>query len=242
VTLSAIALLAFAVADLLRWSPERVCTLRAIVALVGTTVVTSAFAGLSGFSVIAVLAVGGATWVVIGTWLYLSDACSPGFPLAWIAAALLASFAAGSLGDPIGGSLHRWYSDLPFAFVRHVGVDQFFLGMGALLFVLATANRVVRLVLEAAGTPAIKGEAKLTGGRLIGPMERLIVGAMILTGDLTGAAVIIAAKGLLRLPEIRSSAEQASGATDQVTEYFLIGTFSSLLIAGGLAALVSVAG
>jgi hypothetical protein len=237
-----LALLAFAVVDLLRWSPEPVSKKRAVLALIGATTVTSALAGLSDLSVLAVVIVGAITATFVWGWLLLSDAPSPGFPLAWIFGALLASFAASSVGNPIGGPLRSWYSDLPFAFVKQVGVDQFFLGMSALLFMLATANRVVRLVLEAAGTPATKGETKLTGGRLLGPMERLFVGTMVLSGDLTGAAVVIAAKGLLRLPEIRSSAEQAGGAADQVTEYFLIGTFSSLLIAGGLAALVSVSG
>ncbi len=94
-------------------------------------------------------------------------------------------------------------------------------------------------MLEAAGTPTAVGERTLSGGRLLGPMERLFVGAMVLSGSLTGAAVIIAAKGLLRLPEIRSSADQLGGAADQVTEYFLIGTFCSLLLASALALLVS---
>jgi hypothetical protein len=82
----------------------------------------------------------------------------------------------------------------------------------------------------------------LTGGRLLGPIERLFVGAMVISGNLTAAAALIAAKGLVRLPEIRSRNEQASGVADQVTEYFLIGTFSSLLVASLLGALVSGSG
>jgi hypothetical protein len=162
----------------------------------------------------------------------------PGYPLAWILATLVAAFAISGTVDPVSGHLERWYTNLAFRFVRSVPVDQFVLGVSAALFLLATANRVVRLVLEAAGTPAAVGETMLSGGRLLGPMERLLVGAMVLSGDLTGAAVVIAAKGLLRLPEIRDSADQRKGAGDQVTEYFLIGTFCSLLLAGGLAALV----
>lgn len=73
---------------------------------------------------------------------------------------------------------------------------------------------------------------------MLGPMERLVVAAMVLAGDLTGAAVVIAAKGFLRLPEIRSGADKREGEDDQIAEYFLIGTLCSLLIAGGLAALV----
>ncbi len=67
-------------------------------------------------------------------------------------------------------------------------------------------------------------------------MERLFIGAMVVSGNLVAAAALVAAKGLLRLPEIRDSPKDGD---DQVTEYFLIGTFSSLLIAGTLGALVS---
>jgi hypothetical protein len=85
-------------------------------------------------------------------------------------------------------------------------------------------NRTVRLVLQAAGTPAPKGETALSGGRILGLMERLFIAEMVVSGNLTAAAALIAAKGFLRLPEIRSYTERRRGASDQVTEYFLIGT------------------
>jgi hypothetical protein len=107
---------------------------------------------------------------------------------------------------------------------------------------LATSNRIVRLVLEASGTSAETGESTLKGGRLLGPMERLLVATMAIAGDLTAAGIVIAAKGLIRLPEIRTSAEHSAGKGDVVTEYFLVGTLTSLLLAGGVAAVVLAAG
>jgi hypothetical protein len=50
---------------------------------------------------------------------------------------------------------------------------------------------------------------------------------LALSGELTAAAVVVAAKGLLRWPELRSA--QAQGPTP-VSEYFLVGSFASWLL------------
>jgi hypothetical protein len=60
-------------------------------------------------------------------------------------------------------------------------------------------------------------------------MERLLVTASVLSGGLAGAGFVIAAKGLLRFRELR---ESPSSKVDSITEYFLIGTFTSILVAG----------
>lgn len=104
---------------------------------------------------------------------------------------------------------------------------------GVLLSQLATANVVVRLVLDAVGVPASDNEKTLKGGRLLGPMERLMVVGLGLAGELTAAGIVVAAKGLLRFPELQRGAR--SGPSD-MTEYFLIGSFASWLLAlGGVA-------
>lgn len=237
------AMLGFAVADLLRWSPEPVSLQRTTIAGIGALVAVLAVVALSGLPIGEVAIVGAATAVAVGTWLSFDHATGrrsdAGWQLGWICATLLLAFALSGQSAGASGPLADWYAQLPFPFAGLVGVEQFLLGTSVALFLLATANRIVRLVLIAAGTPAAPREAKLKGGRLLGPMERLFVGGMALSGNLTGAAVIIAAKGLLRLPEIRSDADKVQGASDQITEYFLVGTFCSLLLAGGLAALVS---
>ena len=118
--------------------------------------------------------------------------------------------------------------------------DQVLLVLGVCLVQLATANVAVRLLLDAVGVPAAANEKTLKGGRLLGPMERLFVVGLGLAGHLTAASIVVAAKGLLRFPELQRDTE--SGPTD-VTEYFLIGSFASWLLAlggVGLAALGSV--
>jgi hypothetical protein len=81
---------------------------------------------------------------------------------------------------------------------------------------------------------------RLKGGRLLGPMERLVILGLGLAGEFGAAGIVIAAKGLLRFPEIQAAARytNASGGypggpagIDDVTEYFLVGSFVSWLIA-----------
>jgi hypothetical protein len=63
--------------------------------------------------------------------------------------------------------------------------------------------------------------------------------AVLLAGQPTAAAIIITAKGLLRLPEIREDPPKTS---DSVAEYLLVGTFASLMLGSVAALLVSAAG
>lgn len=98
---------------------------------------------------------------------------------------------------------------------------------GAVLLQLATGNVLVRLVLDAVGVPAVTNEKKLKGGRLLGPMERIFIVGLGHIGEVTAAAIVVAAKGLLRFPELQAGVKE--GPSD-VTEYFLIGSFTSWLI------------
>ena len=79
---------------------------------------------------------------------------------------------------------------------------------------------------------------QLKGGRLLGPMERVLILGLGLAGQLTAAAIVIAAKGLLRWPELQSKPEQVR--IHRLTEYFLVGSFVSWLVA--LSSLVLLAG
>ena len=113
---------------------------------------------------------------------------------------------------------------------------------GVVLAQLASANVVVRLVLDAVGVPATSNEKQLKGGRVLGPMERLFIVGLGAVGELTAAALVIAAKGLLRFPELQRAQQQLppDGPSD-VTEYFLVGSFASWLVALGGAALIHLA-
>ncbi|MET0734631.1 MAG: hypothetical protein ABWY55_03175 [Microbacterium sp.] len=74
-------------------------------------------------------------------------------------------------------------------------------------------------------------EPELKGGRLIGPLERVIVFAMMLAGAYVLVAAVFAAKGIVRFPEI--SRDDGSGSR---AEYFLVGSMVSwgLALAGAL--------
>ena len=118
----------------------------------------------------------------------------------------------------------RWESTL----AGDVGVTRLVLVAGVTLFELSTANILVRLLLDATGVPAARNEDDLSGGRLLGPMERLFILVLALTGDVTAASVVVAAKGLLRYPELRRSRQQERPTA--VSEYILIGSFASWLL------------
>lgn len=73
----------------------------------------------------------------------------------------------------------------------------------------------------------------LKGGRLIGPLERVIVFALTLTGVYSLLAAVLAAKGIVRFPEISRDGDTGSRA-----EYFLIGSLVSWVVALAAAFLV----
>ncbi|MGG7510827.1 hypothetical protein [Plantibacter sp. YIM 135249] len=73
----------------------------------------------------------------------------------------------------------------------------------------------------------------LKGGRLIGPLERLVLVALLLTNAYAVVAAIIAAKGIVRFPEISKD-----GATGRNAETFLVGSMVSWALAVGAAGLV----
>ncbi|NIH72703.1 MULTISPECIES: hypothetical protein [Auritidibacter] len=113
---------------------------------------------------------------------------------------------------------------------------------GSLVFLSSTGNEVVRSVLELTGRHEMPGQhrppeeegstaSSLRGGRIIGPLERIIIYVLALTGAQGIVAALIAAKGIVRFPEI--SADRRIGAR---AEEFLIGSLTSWGLAGALAA------
>lgn len=230
---------AFAVADLIRWSPGRVSKRRGALAIAGSVALTGALAALSGMDFAATLAVGVGAAVASGVWVGFDYSPLEGISrlsLAWILVVLLALFAVAGSADSIEGEVGEWYANLPFGFAENVPVDQFVLGVAGGLFLMATTNRIVRLVLDATSVSWQRGESVLKGGRVLGPLERLVIGAIVLAGDPAAAAIVITAKGLLRFPEIRG--DSRGSGPDAVTEYFLLGTFASLFVAATVALLV----
>ncbi|GAB3167069.1 hypothetical protein GCM10027059_27210 [Myceligenerans halotolerans] len=136
------------------------------------------------------------------------------------------------------GNTGRWPAILSGPLTA-IPYDRAVLVLGVALAQLATANVIVRLTLETVGVPTTPGEKRLKSGRVLGSMERLFILGLGMTGAFTAAAAVVAAKGLLRYPDVKADhkAAAAGARPNPVSEYFLIGSFASWLVAvAGLAA------
>ncbi len=152
----------------------------------------------------------------------------------------------------------------PRAPIGDVPFDLALLAVGLALFLLESANLVVRSALdgehtwrpaellrvgdvahtavvrsgaEQEGGPsnavAPAGRAGFQGGRLIGPLERLLVLILTLAAAYPVLAAMLAAKGIVRFPEISRDGETGARA-----EYFLVGSLVSWVIGLGAAFLL----
>jgi hypothetical protein len=150
----------------------------------------------------------------------------PAVPLSLFGAAVAVAIAVAPAASAADGLLGTWLAREPLPLLAGVSADRLLLLVGLVL---------IQLVLAVTGTvnPGRHGDAsdpetRLKGGRLLGPMERLVILGLGLAGELTAAGIVIAAKGLLRFPELQSRTEQ--DRIHQLTEYFLVGSFVSWLI------------
>ena len=231
-----IVLIGFAVTDLVhsvrkvRWLPECVGALVALVVglLAG---LTSSRDVIALFVIVAVVLV----WGFTVTWGFRH----PGpawLPLGVFVLALAAGIGCSGLAPEASGPLARWIDSVSLPVADGVSADRFLLLLGAFGVQLSTGNVLVRLVLKSTGTihPLADGgmpPTRLKGGRLLGPLERVFILALALGGQVTAASVVVAAKGLLRFPELSSRRDQER--IHQLTEYFLLGSFVSWLVALG---------
>jgi hypothetical protein len=168
-----------------------------------------------------------------------------GAPLAVFALALAALILLAGLSSDVGGLVERWSSWVDVPGVGNVSPNRLPMVVGAVLLQFVTGNQLVRLVLSSVGAVKPEGQPqpsdKLKGGRLLGPMERLLIFGLGLAGQLAAATAVVAAKSIIRFPEINAESKLKNGNTGSfdigdVTEYFLVGSFASWIIAlGGLA-------
>ncbi|WP_312171026.1 hypothetical protein [Microbacterium sp.] len=148
-----------------------------------------------------------------------------------------------------------------------VPFDLAMLTIGAGVFLLESANLVVRAALDGEHTwrpaeltripapataeseaepgpiatnetsdeaePVRDQRAGFKGGRLIGPLERILVMILTLAAAYPILAAMLAAKGIVRFPEISRDGETGARA-----EYFLVGSLVSWVIGLGAAFLV----
>jgi hypothetical protein len=120
--------------------------------------------------------------------------------------------------------------------------------VGVALFLCESANIVVRIALRspAQASRAEPEEVDLTrvdlkGGRLIGPLERLLIVALVLTGFPPIVAALVAAKGIVRFPEIADDVRKGDGLSGTKAEYFLVGSLVSWAVAGAAVGLLAIA-
>lgn len=157
-------------------------------------------------------------------------------------------------GSPVAGLVKAWADWAPVKGLESSDLTRIMLVAGVILLQLMTGNQLVRLLLGSVGSVRPAGEPqasdRLKGGRLLGPMERLLILGLALAGQLAAATAVVAAKSIIRFPEINAQRARENGGIgiggqersdpgigiDDVTEYFLVGSFASWIVAlGGLA-------
>lgn len=184
-------------------------------------------------------------------WVWLMPAHAPARAGLWpaIGLAILTGGSVALLGargdiDAARATTDAWSMPTPWG---SLSLDAALLVIGALLFLLESSNLVVRAALRSAtpvdasgsstshppAAPEPAASATLKGGRLIGPLERLLVFALTLAGMYTLLAAVLAAKGIVRFPEISRDRDAGNRA-----EYFLVGSLVSWVVALGAALLV----
>lgn len=173
-------------------------------------------------------------------------------PLAWLAGWLVLVAGLSPWAGRADGLLGRWLRDADTSWLGDPSAGQALLLVGAMLLQLSTGNVIVRLVLRTTGsmnphraTPPADARLleapphTLKGGRLLGPMERVFILGLGLAGQYTAASIVVAAKGLLRYPELSAAKDDRRGpGLHAVTEYFLVGSFVSWLVALGALVMV----
>lgn len=195
--------------------------------VITATVSAIALGASAGYSALQVLLLGCFIAVAGGFWLSTRridlSATTAGLVAAtwWIV--LIVILLTLHLWPEPQGALVQIINRHPMLRTLSLSGNQWFLLMGIAVFYQASCNALVRLVLQAAGTRDEETESHLQGGRIIGPLERVLLFGFAAVGEPAAAAVVVAAKGFLRYPEITSKADE-SGA---LAEYVLVGSLSS---------------
>lgn len=218
-------------------------------AVVAGLLTTAASAGLVALAAVCVL-----TWVVLADRALHARSAGHLVALCCLVVAIGAQLLLSGWAAPAGGLLADWLAWARLPWDPAPSADRLLLLAGLVLVQLSTGNVVVRLVLTSIGAmkperptaadePGPQPSDELKGGRLLGPLERVFILGLGLAGQVTAAGMVIAAKGLIRWPELKAKSEEQhtdgrrTSGIDAVTEYFLVGSFVSWLVA--LVALVA---
>ncbi|MET1037943.1 MAG: hypothetical protein ABW075_06685 [Aeromicrobium sp.] len=180
-------------------------------------------AGLPGWwALVAAVVVAG--WVITTPESAVPRATHP-WPLVALAVLALAAVAAGGDQPTPEGWLVDWYATLGISALDGVPFTSFALGAACLVFLVDSANIIVRMVLASTDAGVMASEQTLKGGRVLGPIERVLIFAMALSGEYAALTAIVAAKGILRFPEI------SRDVAGRKAEYVLVGSFVSWALA-----------
>lgn len=214
----------------IRWVPEAI----GAVAVVTFGLLSALFGGdLAAVIVIAGIAV---------LWGFLAHPPQgadknprPGAPLALLGAAVFLGILLAPVAGEVAGPVAAWAEQAPWVWVEAARPEAVLLAFGGLLVQISSGNVVVQLVLDVTKVAnPLDGVAgnNLKGGRLLGPLERLTIFGLGLTGSLAAAGLVVAAKSLIRWPELQSFRDESKGPSiNDVTEYFLVGSFVSWMTA-----------
>jgi hypothetical protein len=184
--------------------------------------------GLSWWWALAILA-------VVAAWLFSTTPTrrkgSTGvrdypWPLVGLGTIAIAALAASPIVPSAAGWLPDWFATLRIAAVQGSDFERFAFAVGCVLVLIETANVAVRMVLTSSVSGIAKAEQELRGGRILGPIERIFIFAMALSGEYLAISAVIAAKSILRFPEVSKEGGHGSRA-----EYVLVGSFVSWGIA-----------
>jgi hypothetical protein len=175
------------------------------------------------------IALAGAVVVTLWMWLTPVRRSSP-WALAGLGVVLvLTVFVFDPMQGPPAGPFFNWFEQAAPAFLSGMSFAGFATAIAAFLFLLNSANFVVRILVDLTGVevapddddaePRAKTRVGLKGGRFLGPIERIMILALGLAGQFGAIAAVVGAKSIIRYPEISKSNDGGKTA-----EYFLIGS------------------
>lgn len=192
--------------------------------------------GIDAVSLVAVVAGTGAFWLWVGR---IRRAWGPSLALTGLAGIVVGLLLAAGQWSAGTSPLKPLLRSSPFL---TADPERMALVLGLAVLLVATGNRIVRMTLDQVERDLVRGEEKLRGGRVIGPLERLLIFGLGVSGQLLAAGLVVTAKSLLRYGEVRR--ESHSGDTrgptraELMSEYLLVGSLLSWTLAFAAVAIV----
>ncbi len=84
------------------------------------------------------------------------------------------------------------------------------------------------------GSPSGVARERRGAGRWIGSLERVVIMTMVLASQPAAAGLVVAAKSILRFPEINADMKEGAPRGAITAEYVLVGSLASWLLGFGI--------